>query len=133
LNNVSLLNKDNEDYLIACLATPLDSILRKLKNLKGQSPGETTSFSQLFDLLDDGEKQCASKILLFDDKAADEQSFDRLLTQFQKKFWKAIVQNTKMKLAHAEKENNTKEIENILNNFSKLKKKLLNRDLVGKK
>jgi len=132
LNNVSLLHEDNEDYLIACLPTPLDSILRKLTSLKGQIPGETPTFSQLFNLLDDGEKQCASEILLADDKPVDAQSFERLLTQFQKKSWRVIVQNVKAKLAHAEKENNTQEVENILNNFSKLKRKLLGKDLATK-
>jgi len=133
LNNISLLHKDNEDYLISCLPTPLDSILRKLKSLKEQFPGETPTFSQLFNLLDDREKQCASEILLADNNPVDAQSFDRLLTQFQKKSWRSIVQNVKTRLAQAEKENNTKEIENILNNFSKLKKKLLNKDFVGRK
>lgn len=133
LNNVSLLRDENEDYLIACLPAPLDSILRKFTSLKGKFPGQTPSFSQLFNLLDDGEKQCASEILLAEEKLLDVQSFDRLLTQFQKKFWRTIVQNVKTKLAHAEKEKNTKEIENILNNFSKLKRKLLDRDFTGKK
>lgn len=133
LNNVSLFNEDNEDYLIACLPTPLNAVLRKLKQLKEQQQTLSPDFSQLFELLDEAEKHCVSKILVQVDETIESESFDQLLERFQKKTWKIVVRSVKTKLAKAQQENNTQEIENILNNFSKLKQKLLNKNLVTKK
>ena len=133
LHNMTLFNMDNADYLIACLPAPLNTMLTKLKMLKKRGMETPLNFSHLFEIFDDNEKMYVSKNILELDQKVDTRSFDQLLIRFQKKTWKVIVQDIKARLAQAESENNTEEIETILHNFSKLKKKLLNRDQAIKK
>jgi len=125
LNNVSFFNEDNEDYLITCLSAPSNSILQKLLTLKKQPSTDPLTFSRLFELLDERERQYASMTLLQIDETVTAQSFHHMLRQLQKKTWKNVVQNIKNKLALAQQENNVQEVENILSRFSRLKKKLL--------
>ncbi len=130
INNMSLLNENNEDYLIACLPAPLSSVLEKLKTLKMEQKTTLLDFSNLFELLDENEKIFASEAIFLKEKRVEKRSFDQLLERLQQRNWKVIVQNVKSRIAKAEHDNNIQEIENILLNFSKLKKKLLNKELI---
>ncbi|MCK5633078.1 DNA primase [bacterium] len=132
LNDISLFNKDNEDYLITCLPVPLSSILEKLKTIKEQSRSVSPGFPQLFQHLDEKERLFVNGPILQFEEKIEPQLFDHLLTRFQSKTWKIIVRDIKAKLTKAEQENNTQEVENILHNFSKLKKRLLNKNLEQK-
>ena len=125
LNDVSLFSEDNEDYLVTCLSAPSNSILKKLLTLKKQPSAEPMAFSRLFELLDENERQYASMTLLQIDEKVTKKAFDYMLEQLQKKTWKTVVLSIKNRLAQAQKENNTQEIEAILEKFSRLRTKLL--------
>jgi len=124
INDMELLNKDNEDFLINHLPDPLNKILLKLKIEKDKA--QSLDFVTFFENLNENEGKYISRLLLEFDDNVEKTTFDQLFLQFQKRNWKYIVQNIKTKLFHAKKESNENEITNILNDFSKLKKKLLN-------
>jgi len=123
INNVKLLNKDNENFLIEYFPSPLKEILEKLKEAKAKQP--LINFMTFFDTLNDNERQYLSKIVLECDGEIEEKTFEQLLLKFQKKNWKYIVQKIKTKLAYAKDRKNENEVSQILNNFLELKKNLL--------
>jgi len=129
INDVSLLNKDNEDYLIACLPNPLGSIVKKVKKVKEQQRTVNVNFSSLYKLLDQQEKLLLNKVLFQQNEKIGNQSFGHLLQRFKNKTWKIVAINMKQKLATAEQNNDTKEVEKLLHNFSKLKKALLHKNV----
>lgn len=130
LNNTSLLSEENEDYLIACLPDPLNAVLKKLKDLKEQHPSTTPDFSQLFERLDESEQQYVSKMLMECDSLGMAENFEHLLEHFQRRTWKTVVRTMRARLEKAEREHNTQEVEIILDSFSKLKQKLLHKNLI---
>jgi DNA primase len=130
LNNTSLLNEENEDYLIACLPEPLNAVLQKVRDLREQHPTTSPDFSQLFERLDENEQHYVSKMLMECDSLEKADDFEHLLEHFQRRTWKTVVRVMRARLEKAEREQNTQEIENILNSFSKLKQKLLSKNLI---
>ncbi len=131
LNNTSLFNEDNEDYLIACLPDPLNAVLKKLKHLKERHSSTAPTFSQLFELLDESEQQYVSKMLMECDSFGKAEQFEQLLEHFQRRTWKTVVRSMRTRLEKAEREQNAQEVESILDSFSKLKQKLLNKNLIA--
>ena len=130
INNMTLLNKYNEEFLEEYFPNPLKDILHKLKAAKTKD--SSLNFTIFFDTLGDNERQYISKIVLEFDGDIEEKTFEQLLLQFQKKNWKQIVQNIKDKLSQVKNDSNDTEVANILQNFLDLKKKLLDRGLIGK-
>lgn len=127
LQNIQLLHRGNEEYLIEYLPKPLSTIIHKLSTAQANNP--TIDFTQFFDMLESTEQQYVSKTLL-EDEADGEQDFAQLLILLQKKHWKHIVHTIKVKLAEAEDAQDHAKIESILQNFLTLKKKVLHKDLL---
>lgn len=123
MNNMQLLNKENGDFLITYLPTPLCDILSKLCESKSQQQG--LGFIQFFEQLDIYEQQLVSKISLENTDDMRPDYFEQLMIQFQKKHWKVIVNNTKISLEAAKEVGNEQEVTKIMHDFMTLKKKIL--------
>ena len=124
MNNVQLFNKNNEQYLILYMPTPLQAILKKLQALKDQNMA--ADFQQLFEILTLEEKQYVSKLLLADQDTMTPASFEQLLIQLHKKQWKVVTQIVKTKLSLAQQSGNEALVQEILRDFAALKQKVLN-------
>ena len=121
MNNIQLINKENEEFLITYLPQPQCDILKKLQEEKGPGLG----FIQFFEMLSASEQQFVSKTLLETQEDIQANIFDQLLAQLQKKHWKLIVNNIKIKLEAAKQAGNDKEMALIMSNFTDLKKKII--------
>ncbi len=123
MNNVQLINKENEEFLITYLPHPLCDIVGVLQEEKRKNL--QLGFIQFFELLSEDNQQLVSKILLENQEDIKPEFFDQLLTQLQKKHWKVIVNNIKIKLEEAQKTGNAQAINHIMHTFSELKKKVI--------
>ena len=82
-------------------------------------------FIQFFEQLDIYEQQLVSKISLENTDDMRPDYFEQLMIQLQKKHWKVIVNNTKIKLQAAKEVGNEQEVTKIMHDFMTLKKKIL--------
>ncbi len=124
VNNVQLLTKDNEQYLVQYLPAPLGSILSYLKNaLNAQG---TLDFVHFFDNLPENQKHYVSKLLLESEEKVDEATFEQLLLQLHKKRWRHAVQEIKTKLSHAQ---DPQEKAKIMQEFLLLKEKMVQKNI----
>jgi len=126
INNMELLQKEHEEFLVEYLPHPIKEIFAKLKMANQKQ--KSLDFVSFFDTLDNNERKYVSKLLLEFEGNIEEKAFERLLLQFQKKHWKRIVNKIKEKLEQAKRESNDTKIALILERFSALKKKLLPKD-----
>lgn len=128
INNVELLQKEDEHYLLQYLDPHLANLLKKVRVQKERSG--TFDFINYFDSLNEEEKIFLSKLLIEFQAFDDVQNFEHLLLQFQKNHWKSFVHDTKTQLAHAQHKQNTADVQSILSNFQILKKKLQTRGII---
>jgi DNA primase len=127
LNNIQLINKANEEFLIGYLPHPLCDILKKLQDEKKRVPN--LGFIQFFETLDQTDQQLVSKTILENQEEIQPGLFEQLLTQLQKKHWKLIVNNIKIKLEAAKHLGNDAEIAALMRDFADLKKKVIGKML----
>lgn len=125
MNDFTLFNEEFY-YLIGYFASPMKEILYSLKEFKEKN--NDVSFNNFFDKINNEQKQFLNRTLLEIEKNEVE-SFKYLITQFQKKNWKKIAYMTKLQLAEAQQRSDTAAIQGIINNFQKMKNKLINGDL----
>jgi len=123
INNMALLNREDGQYLVDHLSSPLYTILKQLKLARQEQASFT--FSQFFDQLNDHQKHWISQLLLKQEEEINEITFKQLFIQWQKQEWKKIVQNMKMKLVHVKKQGDEAKVQEILDNFAKLKQKMV--------
>jgi DNA primase len=128
LQNIQLLTRDNEGYIIEYIPDPFQTILKKLQVLKEQY--QTLDFTQFFDKLTGDEQHFVSKTLIELEGDTSVKEFDQLLLQLQKKHWKSIVLAMKTKLALAQDSAQLETIEKTLQDFLALKKKLVHKNLI---
>lgn len=122
MSNVTLVDKTNADYVIHHFSPPLRSILEKL--CKG--PGdESVDFVQFFDSLPPHEQKVITQLMFECEEENPTKTFEQLLVQFQKKHWKSIVHDIKIKLNEAEQKGDDHEIKELLSAFENLKKKIV--------
>lgn len=119
------LEDEDEEFLIESLPTPLALVMQKLHDYKKLS--EFFEFTHFFDLLEQEEKELVSKIVM--EQEDSQQPFPELFAQFQKKQWKIIVNDVKIKLAQAQKTDG-EHTKKILTDFQALKNKMLRRGLI---
>jgi len=120
---MALLNRENGQYLIDHLPSPLCIILKQLKLVRQEQISFT--FSQFFDRLNAHQKHWVSQLLLKQEEEINEATFKQLFIQWQKQQWKIIVQNIKMKLMHVKQQGNEVKVQEILDDFAKLKQKII--------
>lgn len=123
MNNAQLFNGGNEQQLIDYLPSPLRDILQQLRQAKEEHT--SLSFSQFFDSLEHKEKQYISKLLLEQSEKVDKSTFEQLLVQLQKKQWKLIVHEIKIKLTQAKQAGDTQKVSAILHDFTQLQNKIM--------
>ncbi|MDP3889207.1 MAG: DNA primase [bacterium] len=123
ISDMSLINNDYEKYLINYMPRPLRAILRQLHETKQSNP--SLDFDYFFNVLGAQEQHYISKLLLEYDQKIEKEEFHQLTLQLQKKRWKFIVRDFKMKLTEAKQEGNSTRVEEILQDFLKLKQKIV--------
>ncbi len=123
MSNIQLLNKDNEDFLITFLPHPLCDILKKLQEEKKKSP--SLGFIQFFESLTETDQQYVSKTLLATQEDIQPSLFDQLLIQLQKKHWKVLINDIKLKLEAAKEAGDEIEVTTIMQRFTDLRKKII--------
>lgn len=123
LNDASLLQEQSEQYIITLLPTVLVDILKTVQELKKNTSAPV--FSLLFDKLDLRQKSIVSRILLESEDITNRDDFEQLILQLQKKHWKTIVHDIKVKMETAKQKGKQEEIEQLMRDFSALKQKML--------
>lgn len=123
MNNIHLITKENEEFLITYLPHPFSNIIGKLQEEKRKTP--SLGFIQFFESLDEERKTYVSKNLLLSQEEVTPAQFEQLVTQLQKKHWKLIVNNIKIKLEAAKERGNLEEVTAIMHDFATLKKKII--------
>lgn len=123
MNNIALITSENEEFLITYLPHPLCDILKKLQEEKSRV--RPLGFIQFFEALAPEHQQFVSKTLLQAQDDVQPIVFEQLVTQLQKKHWKVIVNNIKIKLEAAKKIGNDVEIASIMRDFNQLRKKII--------
>lgn len=127
LNNIQLVNKENEEFLVTYLPQPFCAIIKKLQEEKKRVPN--LGFIQFFESLNEIDQQRVSKILLETQEDIQTGYFEQLVVQLQKKHWKVIVNNIKIKLEAAKQTGNQAEIAVIMQNLMDLQKKVIGNNI----
>lgn len=123
INNIMLMTNENAEFLVTYLPHPLCDILKKLQEEKSRV--RSLGFIQFFEALSPEHQQFVSKTLLKAQDNVQPVVFEQLVTQLQRKHWKVIVNNIKIKLEAAKKMGNETEIAHIMHDFSQLRKKII--------
>lgn len=123
INNIMLMTNENAEFLVTYLPHPLSDILKKLQEEKNRVPA--LGFIQFFETLSSEHQQFVSKTLLRAQDNVQPAVFEQLVTQLQRKHWKVIVNNIKIKLEAAKKVGNDTEVAHIMLDFSRLRKKII--------
>lgn len=123
INNTTLLNRENGQYLLDHLPSPLCGMLKQLKLATHQE--SSSAFSQFFDQLNEQQKHWVSQLLLKQEEEISETTFNQLYIQWQKQQWKIMVQNIKMKLMQLKQQGDEEKMQEILDDFTKLKQKMV--------
>lgn len=128
MNNLSLLNNENVNYLLEYLPTPLNDIVQALQKAREQNT--RIDFVQFFDQLKKNEQDQISQLLVEFDQEVLLEEFDQLLIKLQKKNWKQIVHSIKKQLAYEEEQGNKEKIEKIMQRFLELKRTIVHKNLI---
>lgn len=123
INDMTLLNEENGDYLSTYLPGQLKAFLTTLRTLKKTT--DSFEFVHFFDTLDKKEQVYISKLLIECENSADATNFETLMIQFQKKNWKNIIHDLKQKIEVAKLNKDEKKVQMLLQEFIDLKKKLI--------
>ena len=128
INDIQLVNGHREEYLIRYIQEPLQSLLMHLKHEKERNPG--LDFRQFFDMLSVEEKQVVSKIMMEQEEQVSNETFDRLVAQFQKRHWKVMAHDIAVQLEQAKNSRNSEEMQRLVTEFLELKKRVLEQNFL---
>lgn len=123
LHNPGLFVSKIDDFITTCLPKPLNEICALLKNEKHTNPALT--FNDFFQTLDGQYQRVVSKIVLEHQEEIGMGEFEQLMTQFQKKHWKVMVNDIKLKLESAKVRGDEQEVTRLVHEFIELKKRVL--------
>lgn len=123
LHYPKLLNNENVTLLAAGLPDPYNELLLKIVTITQRDTD--LPLHKIQELLTPTEQSLINQLLFALEETNIETAFEQLLLQFQKKHWKSIVVNIKMKLQNATQNSNNEEIQNIVTAFQAIKLKLL--------
>jgi DNA primase len=122
MNNIELLKRETNP-VINYISSPLYDLINQLQVALSQT--NSLTFSHFFDMLDNNNKHYVGKLLLEEHDIVTPPEFDKLLLQLQKKQWRSIVRDIKVKLARATQEGNSEKVSSILHDFMALQNKVL--------
>lgn len=125
LNHAPLLHKYKQ-VIFHLLSERYEHILRKMDALLARK--EDYSISELFESLDDEEKQLASQALFAGEGPEELTDFEHLLFQLQKKHWKTIVNSIKSKLEEAKNSDDNQKVTELMQQFATLKQMMLEKN-----
>jgi DNA primase len=120
--NSQEISEEDATLLIATLPPTLGIIFNKLYVFR-QSQGK--EFSTFFSALEAKEQEIVSKALIKSANKPDPEEMARLLEQLRKKQWKIMVNDVKIRLAHAQQARNDANVQKIVAEFQSLKQKML--------
>ena len=123
LHYPKLLNSENKTLLAAGLPDPYNNLLSKIIVIIEKDPN--LPLHKIQELLTSTEQGLINQLLFALEETNIETAFEQMLLQFQKKHWKSIVLNIKMKLQQATQDCNNEEIQTIVTAFQAIKLKLL--------
>lgn len=123
LHYPALLNSENKTLLAAGLPHPYDELFLKIAHIIEQN--SDISLAKIQEQLTASELLLIHQLIFALEEANIETAFEQMLLQFQKKHWKSIVVNIKMKLKQATQDSNNEEIQTIVTAFQAIKLKLL--------
>jgi DNA primase len=123
LHYPQLLNSENKTLLAAGLPSPYNELLLKIAKIIEQNTG--ISLAKIQEQLTVDEQILIRQLVFALEETNIEAAFEQMLLQFQKKHWKSIVVNIKMKLKQATQDSNNEEIQTIVTAFQAIKLKLL--------
>lgn len=123
LHYPKLLNNENKTLLAAGLPDPYNELLSKVITILENDPN--LSLNKIQEQLTPTEQGQVNQLLFALEETNIETAFEQMLLQFQKKHWKSIVLNIKMKLQKATQDCNNEEIQTIVTAFQAIKLKLL--------
>lgn len=119
MNNMSLFNMDNNDYLLSCLSRPLRIVLQKLYDVQKELPAIT--FIEFFDTLAEQEKQMVSMICLEIQEHIEPRIFQQLLAQLQRSHWKRMVKEITKQLEQARDSGDKEQVKKLISDFEHLR------------
>lgn len=123
LHYPALLNNENSTLLAAGLPDPYNELFLKTAGIIKDN--KTLSLQEIKEKLTVAEQSLIHQLLFALEETNIETAFEQMLLQFQKKHWKSIVVNIKMKLNKATQDSNNEEIQSIVTAFQAIKLKLL--------
>ncbi len=118
-----MLNSENKTLLAAGLPDPYNELLLKIVAIIEQDGN--IPLHKIQEQLTITEQGLVNQLLFALEETSIEAAFEQMLLQFQKKHWKSIVLNIKMKLQKATQTGNNEEIQTIVTAFQAIKLKLL--------
>ena len=123
LHYPKLLNDENITLLSAGLPEIYQEFLLKIATIVKSN--SHTTLHTLQEQFTPDEKIISNQLIFAIEETNIEAAFEQMLLQFQKKHWKSIVVNIKMKLQKAMQNSNAEEIQTIVTAFQAIKLKLL--------
>jgi len=123
LHYPKLLNSENKTLLTAGFPEPYNELLEKIVTILESNID--IPLDKIKELLSIEEQRLTNQLLFALEETSIETAFEQMLLQFQKKHWKSIVVNIKMKLQKATQDSNNEEIQTIVTAFQAIKLKLL--------
>lgn len=124
----AFMSQEDEEFLIISLPHPLNTLIKKLQEYKKRN--SQFEFKSFFDELQEEEQKLVSRLLIEQDDTMTSAAFQDLFAQFQKKQWKMMVNDVKIRLAQAQQINSAEEVQKILADFQNLKQKMLRKGLI---
>lgn len=123
LHYPKLLNSENKTLLTAGLPDPYNELFLKIVKIIEQN--SDIPLHKIQEQLTIEQQGLVNQLLFALEETSIETAFEQMLLQFQKKHWKSIVVNIKMKLQKATQDCNNEEIQTIVTAFQAIKLKLL--------
>jgi DNA primase len=116
INNSTLLDKPHVSLLISYLPSTLRTVLLKLKEWCAVH-GRQVAFSAFFNSLNEEDKQAVAALLFTYEEPVDSLTFEILIEQLRKKWWKLITKQLQKAVLHAEREGNKEKVAQLLSDF----------------
>lgn len=123
-----VINLENEQLLKRALPDSLFTIIEKLQLAK-RSCQDAVDFSTFFGTLSSQEQALTSRLLLQQGSYHTQESWNQLFDQLIRKQWKIMVNDVKIKLADAQKSEDTQAIQEAVTEFQELRKTMLRKGL----
>lgn len=128
LNNAQLLKRKEVARLVEYMPPELQNAVKKLRNIKAST--DKSAFIHFFESLEYHEKQVVNQLLLGQEEPSKDEDFEQIILLIEKKYWKMIVNGTKVKIAQAQLSDDAQMVNDIVVSFLELKKKLLRKGLI---